>query len=196
MGTSSQRFRHAPKIIGGQFRQHKLTTPPGFETRPTSLRARESLFSYIASKWSDIIPSRYVVDLFAGCGAIGLEALSRGAGFCLFGECRPAAIASISQNLEKLKIKHQAEIYKKNLLYADWPIIAEKAGLVFADPPYDFKSYTPFFKQLKRSRWLEQNSLVILQYDPEQVPPIIPEWLLCHKQYNVGRNGFYVLTLK
>ncbi|MGE3143371.1 MAG: RsmD family RNA methyltransferase, partial [Hyphomonadaceae bacterium] len=93
------------RIIGGKFGGRALAAPAGQKTRPTSDRAREAIFNILAhAEWSAGLEGRRVLDLFAGAGALGLEAISRGAAFALFVETDEAARGAIRQNIEALSL--------------------------------------------------------------------------------------------
>ena len=91
------------RIVGGQYRGRALAAPPGLATRPTSDRARQAVFNVLEhAAWSPGLQGARVIDLFAGSGALGLEALSRGADFCLFVETDATARGAIRDNLDAL----------------------------------------------------------------------------------------------
>jgi 16S rRNA (guanine966-N2)-methyltransferase len=121
------------RIIAGEWRGRPLLAPPGQTTRPTSDRAREGLFSMLLSRlgsFDDLV----VVDLFAGSGALGLEALSRGAAHCLFIEKDRAAADTLRANLEKFGATGRAEIRVQPVEHAMPP--RAPADLILADAPY------------------------------------------------------------
>ena len=105
------------RIISGQWRGRPLDAPAGSVTRPTSDRAREGLFSMLASRLGGFEELR-VADLFAGTGALGLEALSRGAAFCTFYEKDRAALDAVRHNIDKLGAADRAEIRAQSVEHA------------------------------------------------------------------------------
>jgi 16S rRNA (guanine966-N2)-methyltransferase len=119
------------RIIAGQYRGRRIGTPPGTDTRPTSDRVRESLFSILGP-----LHGARVLDLFAGSGALGLESLSRGAAGATFVERAPAALKAIRTNLTALQA--EASVHDRDVLA--FVRDASRAGgpydLVFLDPPY------------------------------------------------------------
>ena len=123
------------RIVAGQHRSRRLVTPPGKGVRPTSDRAREAIF---ASLGAAVIDAR-VLDLFAGSGALGLEALSRGAGFCHFVECNAEALEAIRTNLETLGESEHARVERGNAMTVLQRLAdaGEQFELVLVDPPYD-----------------------------------------------------------
>jgi 16S rRNA (guanine(966)-N(2))-methyltransferase RsmD len=122
------------RIIAGSYRSRKLVAPPGLATRPTSDRLRETLFNVLAPR----IEGAAFLDLYAGSGAVGIEALSRGAARVDFVERAPAALAVLRANLTKLGVTAGFRIHNTS---AGRFLRAHKAGegfdLIFLDPPYD-----------------------------------------------------------
>lgn len=119
------------RIIAGQWRGRPLDAPPGNTTRPTSDRAREGLFSMLQSRLGSF-EGLAVADLFAGTGALGLEALSRGAAHCTFVETDPAALAALKRNLATLGAADRADVRPQDATR----IAGGPWHLVFLDPPY------------------------------------------------------------
>jgi 16S rRNA (guanine966-N2)-methyltransferase len=120
------------RIISGTAKGTKLNTLEGLETRPTLDRVKESLFSIIQLK----IPDSNVLDLFAGSGALGIEALSRGASKAVFCDSNYSAIKIVNQNLEKTKLLNKAKVLNTNYNSALESLSNEKFDIVFLDPPY------------------------------------------------------------
>ena len=120
------------RVIAGTYGGRRLQAPPGEATRPTSDRVREALFSILG----DRVQGARVLDLFAGSGALGVEALSRGAASATFVDSAPAAIRALRANLEALGA--EAEVVRADALH--WlrsaPAAARQYDLVFLDPPY------------------------------------------------------------
>jgi 16S rRNA (guanine(966)-N(2))-methyltransferase RsmD len=123
------------RVIAGKFRSRALSAPKGLKTRPTSDRLRETLFNVIASR----IEGARFVDLYAGSGAVGIEAISRDAGFVWFAEGAPAAVKAIRENLAVLKIVDGYSIEGRGaaVLLEELARRREKVDLVFLDPPYE-----------------------------------------------------------
>jgi 16S rRNA (guanine966-N2)-methyltransferase len=127
------------RVIAGQYRGKSLIAPEGQATRPTSDRARESIFNILQhAAWAPELEGARVLDLFAGSGALGLEALSRGAAFCLFVETDEAARGAIRDNVEVLELFGCTRIHRRDA--TDLGPRPASAGppfdLVFLDPPY------------------------------------------------------------
>jgi 16S rRNA (guanine(966)-N(2))-methyltransferase RsmD len=123
------------RIISGRFARRTLRAPAGSVVRPTSDRVREALFSALDS--IDAVEDARVLDMFAGSGALGLEALSRGARHVTFVEQHPAAINALRANVEALGVKADATIVKADALAWLRRAPAGAFDLVLADPPYD-----------------------------------------------------------
>jgi 16S rRNA (guanine966-N2)-methyltransferase len=136
------------RIIAGKWRGRPLEAPPGLETRPTADRVRETLFNMLASRLGSFEQLR-VADLFAGSGALGFEAISRGARHASFVERDPNAIAAIRRNAEKLGA--DVEIFSGSALSLPR---AEPFDLVFADPPYATGVGTAVIEAVTKTGWL------------------------------------------
>jgi 16S rRNA (guanine966-N2)-methyltransferase len=119
------------RIIAGEWRGRAIAAPPGDATRPTSDRAREALFSMLASRLGSFDGLR-VADLFAGTGALGLEALSRGAAYCSFVEQDRAAVETLRGNVAKLGAGARADVRAQSALHP----LSGPFDLLLIDPPY------------------------------------------------------------
>ncbi len=127
------------RIVGGKHKGRSLIAPPGGATRPTADRARESVFNVLAhAAWSPGLDGRRVLDLFAGSGALGLEAMSRGGAFALFVETDAAARGAIRDNIEALGLFGTTRIHRRDAtdLGVKPAGLGEPFDLVFLDPPY------------------------------------------------------------
>src|SRR5262245_42778514 len=127
------------RIVGGTFKGRAIATPVGRDTRPTSDRAREAMFNVLAhAAWSPGLDGRRVLDLFAGTGALGFEAISRGAAFALFVETDAAARGVIRDNIESFGLFGVTRIHRRDAtdLGAKPAGLGEPFDLVFLDPPY------------------------------------------------------------
>lgn len=138
------------RIIAGDWRGRPLQAPAGQGTRPTSDRTRETLFSMLVSRLGSFEGLR-VADLYAGSGALGLEALSRGAAHALFIEKDPSALAAIRANLEALSAAERAVVLPSS---ATKLAPAQPFDLVFADPPYAPGSGTAVVAAVREAGWL------------------------------------------
>ena len=138
------------RIIAGQFRGLPLQAPPGSATRPTGDRVREALFSMLASRLGTFEDLR-VADLYAGSGALGLEALSRGAAEALFVETDPKAQAAIRANAAKLGVTDKVRVLGGSALALPR---SEPFDLILSDPPYANGSGTALVKAVTEADWL------------------------------------------
>ena len=138
------------RIIAGQFRGRPLQAPPCSATRPTGDRVREALFSMLASRLGSFEDLR-VADLYAGSGALGLEALSRGAAEAVFVETDPKAQATIRANAAKLGVTDKVRILGGPALALPR---SEPFDLILADPPYANGSGTALVKAVTEAGWL------------------------------------------
>lgn len=119
-------------IIAGQYKNRRLKTPVGTKTRPTAGKVREALFSILQRS----VPGARVLDLYAGSGALGLEALSRGATSADFVEVHRAALSALKANLTSLKVGERATIQRKDALKFAESLQPGQYDIAFADPPY------------------------------------------------------------
>ena len=154
------------KIIGGKHRGRTIATPEGQATRPTASRARESLFNILAhANWSGdgtspLIEAR-VLDAFAGSGALGLEALSRGAAHATFLDNEATAITLIGENLRKLGETAHAKVVRADATRP--PPGREPCDLVFLDPPYRSGLAGPALTALAHAGWLARHAVATVE---------------------------------
>ncbi len=124
------------RVVAGELGGRRLVAPPGTSTRPTTDRVREAVFNSLGS--AGVLDGAIVVDLFAGSGAIGIEALSRGAARCVFVERDRAALRALEENLDALDLGDRARVVAADAVVAAATIDAD---IVFADPPYGFDDW-------------------------------------------------------
>ncbi len=124
------------RVVAGELGGRKIVAPEGTSTRPTTDRVREAMFNSLGS--SGLLDGALVADLFAGSGAIGIEALSRGAEHCVFVERDRGALRSLYANLESLELTDRARVLTTDAMSAAAGIDCD---IVFADPPYDFDDW-------------------------------------------------------
>ncbi|ETI58497.1 methyltransferase [Sphingobium sp. C100] len=148
------------RIIAGQWRGRPLVAPKGDATRPTGDRTRETLFSMLLSRIGSF-EGLAVGDFFAGSGALGLEALSRGAGSCLFVEQDKAAIDAIRTNGDKLGIRPDIRASSVMTLGP----AAKPLDLIFMDPPYNTSAGQVALDKLARLGWTSPASWISIETD-------------------------------
>ncbi|MEL6724113.1 MAG: 16S rRNA (guanine(966)-N(2))-methyltransferase RsmD [Pseudomonadota bacterium] len=154
------------RIVAGQFKGRPIQAPKGDATRPTSDRARESLFNVLAhADWAPDLDGARVIDLFAGSGALGFEALSRGASFCLFVETAHAARGAIRQNVDTLTLFGVTRIHHRSATeLGEIPAgLGAPFNLAFMDPPYKKGLVEPCLNSLKTGHWLSDDALVVIE---------------------------------
>jgi 16S rRNA (guanine966-N2)-methyltransferase len=154
------------RIVAGAFRGRALAAPRGQATRPTADRTREAVFNILEhAPWSPGLAGRRVMDLFAGSGALGLEALSRGAAFCLFVETDEAARGAIRQNIETLGLFGGARLHRRDATQlgpkpaGDGPAF----DIAFLDPPYGKGLAESALAALAGGRWLAPGALAVVE---------------------------------
>jgi 16S rRNA (guanine966-N2)-methyltransferase len=138
------------RIISGQWRSRPLVAPKGDATRPTADRTRETLFSMLNSRLGSF-EDLAVLDLFAGSGALGLEALSRGAATCTFVEHDAAALKALEANIDKLGAKAQSDIRRSSVLSLGSAI--KPFDVILMDPPYASGAGSVALDKLSRLGW-------------------------------------------
>ena len=162
------------RIAAGKYRGRTLAAPPGFTVRPTAARAREALFNILAhgGPGGAGLQGVRALDLFAGTGALGLEALSRGALFATFVENNPVACGVLEQNLEALGIVESARVIRSDA--TNLPRAEAPCHLVLLDPPYGSGLAAPALASLAARGWIDAASTIVLEgaaKEPVQAPP-------------------------
>ncbi len=163
------------RVIGGRYRSRRLKTLPGLDVRPTPDRLREALFSILASRISGAV----FVDAYAGCGSVGIEALSRGAARVIFIEKKRAAAAVIRENLRSLGVEEDFELISGSAISA---LQRVSGDIVFVDPPYAHdREYRGVLSALGGRTF----PLVIVQHDrrrllPEKAPGLCLQRVVRH----------------
>lgn len=151
------------RIVGGRLRGRALAAPKSQSIRPTADRLRESLFNILAHAYGDPVTGARVLDLFAGTGALGLEALSRGASFAQFVDDGTEARALLRQNVEALGVAAVTRIFRRDAtkLGAVHPV--EPFSLMFLDPPYRKGLAEQALVSAREGGWLTEDALVVAE---------------------------------
>lgn len=158
------------RITGGRLRGRRLASFKGLEIRPTSDRVREAIFDILGHH----LRGEKVLDLFAGTGSLGIEALSRGASWALFIDHSPKAIDLIGKNLKLCGLETEGVVLRKDLLKG-FPhrhrLLEEKVDLVFVDPPYRKGMIPPVLEELCGLGILESSATLVVQSEQKEVLP-------------------------
>ena len=152
------------RIVGGQFRGRPLATPQDERVRPTSDRVREAVFNILAHGVPDFsLQGAKVMDLFAGTGALGLEAVSRGASYCLFVEQDADARGLIRRNVEAFGLSGVTRIFRRDATDLGPANSRDAFNLVFADPPYGRGLGEKALAAAAEGGWLTSNAIAVLE---------------------------------
>ncbi|MBO7688743.1 MAG: 16S rRNA (guanine(966)-N(2))-methyltransferase RsmD [Kiritimatiellae bacterium] len=179
------------RIAGGEWRGRALKAPPGDELRPTQDRVREALFSMLMHE----TPGARFLDLFAGTGGVGLEALSRGAADCTFVELQPRHLSFLRENVAALSAEARCRLVRADA-YA-WLETFEGVpfDVAFADPPYELgveKGYASVLATLAARNVVRPGGLFIAELTSRQSPEESPLWDLCRDRvYGQTRLAVY-----
>jgi 16S rRNA (guanine(966)-N(2))-methyltransferase RsmD len=180
------------RIISGISKGRRLATPKGQAIRPTSDRVKESIFNILGGE----VEGKVVLDLFAGTGNLGIEALSRGAKKALFVEKGKEALKLIQQNLSQSGMNGRSEIIPKNVIRAIG--ILEQRGesfdLILMDPPYGKGLIQKTLMELHLNRIYHEGSLLVIEHDwREPIPATVEGWTLL-RQRRIGDTVISFLT--
>jgi len=154
------------RIVAGRFKGRALHAPEGLGTRPTSDRARQAVFNILEhAPWSAGLHEARVIDLFAGTGALGFEALSRGAAFCLFVETDEAARGAIRETMDAFGLFGVVRVHRRDV--TDLGVRPGSAGeafdLAFLDPPYRKGLGETALERLREGNWLKPGAIVVFE---------------------------------
>jgi 16S rRNA (guanine966-N2)-methyltransferase len=171
------------RIIAGTLRGRPLATPPSYKTRPTTDRTRETVFNILMHRYPQALEG-VVLDLFAGSGALGLEALSRGALAAVFVEKDKAAQTVLSSNITALKVQDRVHLMRGDALrlsaFAPKTGVTEPVSLVFCDPPYGHNLGSSALSCAIRQGWTRPGALIVLEERADLAPEtLLPENLVC-----------------
>lgn len=182
------------RVVAGSARGTRLAPVPA-GTRPMTDRAREGLFSSLG----DTVVGARVLDLFAGTGALGIEALSRGAARAVFVDSAPAAVATVRENLRRTKLEERATVRRADALRTVGPAAREEGpfDLVLVDPPYRLpaRSLRALLEALARPGVVRPGGTVVLSRPRKASTPVIPvHWALA-RELSYGDSAVYVLRV-
>ena len=172
------------RIIGGNLKGKKLHPVHGDLIRPTGDRQRESIFNILSGN----VRGAVVLDLFAGTGALGIEALSRGADYAVFIDVHKIALSHLGRNLRSCGLKDQASVIRWNIQKGLGCLNSARLtfSLVFMDPPYNKDYLEPTLEHLYRSGCLENGAVIVVEHAPAEP---IPEKDIVYTLYDQRRYG-------
>ncbi len=151
------------RVVGGRLRGRNIASPQSREIRPTADRLRESLFNILAHSYGDPVGDARVIDLFAGTGALGIEAISRGAAFCLFIDNGAEARALLRQNVEALGLGGVTKVYRRDATALGNVHPHEPFSMALLDPPYGKGLAEKALVSLRDGNWLVPGALVVVE---------------------------------
>lgn len=178
------------RIVSGDWRGRALKAPSGIATRPTADRVRQALFDMlIHARWAgpEVVEGAVVLDAFAGSGALGLEALSRGAAQATFMENDRSSLATLRANIAACGAQDRCRVLAVDVLTAPlgWP-----SGLVFLDPPYGAALVPQAMARLRASGWVAPCALVVAETGRGDAPPALGE-LLAERVHGAARVSIW-----
>ncbi|RIV78136.1 16S rRNA (guanine(966)-N(2))-methyltransferase RsmD [Pelagerythrobacter aerophilus] len=178
------------RVIAGEWRGRKLVTPKSDATRPTADRTRETLFSMLASRLGSF-EDLAVADLFAGSGALGLEALSRGAAQCLFVEQEDAALKAIRANIAALDARMRSEVRAGSVMTLG--PVDSALDLILLDPPYGTGAGAVALDRLLRLGWIGEATWIALETGADET--VVIKGLSIDAERRVGKAKLTLLRL-
>jgi 16S rRNA (guanine966-N2)-methyltransferase len=179
----------AIRISAGIYKNRKLKSPHGKALRPLSGRIKEALFSILAKR----IPGCIFLDVFAGTGSVGLEALSRGAAQALFVEKDPAAVKILRENISLLNIEHETRVFNIDFFNFTTEL---KPGIVFAGPPYKQNLGTKILKHLREKGMTFPDTVLALQRHYKEHVDCGGYERLDSRKYGISAIDFFKLEKK
>jgi len=151
------------RVVGGRLRSRPLAGPKSDAVRPTSDRLREALFNILTHAYGDPVAGARVLDLFAGTGALGIEAISRGGSYALFVDEGVEARALLRQNVEALGLGGVTRIFRRDATQLGPAHPLEPFGVMFADPPYGKGLAVKALASAREGGWLKPQALVVVE---------------------------------
>src|SRR6516164_10297168 len=151
------------RVVGGRLRGRNLAAPASREIRPTADRLRESLFNILVHAYENPVEDARVLDLFAGTGALGIEAISRGAGFALFVDNGAESRALLRNNVEALGLGGVTKVFRRDATKLGPAHPVEPFSLVFLDPPYGQGFAEKALASARDGGWLKPDALIVVE---------------------------------
>ena len=178
------------RIIGGEWRRRRLPVPAVEGVRPTPDRVRETLFNWLAP----VIEGARCLDLYAGSGALGLEALSRGAAGVVFVDHSPAVLRQLGESLALLGCDRGRTVAMDAAGYLESP--ASRFDVVFLDPPYRQGLLAPALQRLAERGWVGPGSAVYLEHEAAVAPPALPPGWTLARSAAAGQVRYHLARIE
>jgi 16S rRNA (guanine966-N2)-methyltransferase len=172
------------RVIAGEHKGRQLKAVPGSNTRPTTDKVKESIFQIIGP----FFQGGKALDLFAGSGSLGIEALSRGMDYCIFVDKHPKAIRTIYENTSMLRLDDQIEVFRTDAYRALGAVAKRELSfdLIFLDPPYRKVSYTEVLEIIRKEKLLTKDGIIYCEHEINDELPIEVPGLNLIKQAKYG----------
>lgn len=186
------------KIIGGEFSGRVISSPKGKNTRPTGARVKESLFNFLTHGFDIDFRGLNVLDIFAGSGSLGIEALSRGAKFCNFIDIESQAILSISNNIKSLNLEKRSNVRRSDVTKIDKYVMNDQnpVDLIFSDPPYKDSFKTKIaIEDFSKKGWINKKAIIIAESSTRDEVENIEGFEIAKKK-NVGDTQLCIYSSK
>ncbi len=180
------------RVIAGTARSLRLKTPEGKDTRPTTDRIKETLFNMLQPCLCDAV----FVDLFAGSGGIGIEALSRGARYAYFAENERRALSCIRENLQFTHLADRASILQTDAVSALYGIHEKEIDIIFMDPPYDCGHEERVIETLAGLPCVTKNTLIVIETSLKTDLTYLEEWGFSLEKEKVYRTNRHIFCRK
>lgn len=185
-GATAGGRRFVLRIIGGQWRGRKVGFPPVAAIRPTPDRVRETLFNWL----QPVVPGSRCLDLYAGSGALGLEALSRGAAQAVFVEADPVAVHYLTETLRVLECDRGQVLHSDANRYLAGEV--DPFDIIFLDPPYAERLLSGTCRRIEERGWLKPGGYVYLEDAAASGPPELPPGWTLHRSKRAGEVGYHL----
>jgi 16S rRNA (guanine966-N2)-methyltransferase len=182
------------RIVGGRFRGAALAAPKSRAIRPTSDRLRESLFNILVHGFGDPVDGARVLDLFSGTGALGLEAMSRGARHCLFVEEAAEARGLIRTNIEALSLTGATRLWRRDATRLGPCAPMEPFDLAFLDPPYGRGLADAALAAMIAGGWLKPGALAVVEETSEAEISIPPAFEIVDRREQTGSTLVFLIV--
>jgi 16S rRNA (guanine966-N2)-methyltransferase len=180
------------RIVGGEMRGRALVSPNSDRIRPTTDRTRESLFNILTHNYSQNLQGKRVLDLFSGTGALGIEALSRGARFCLFVEESAEGRGLLRENIDALALQGKTRVFRRDATKLGPASPTDPFDLVFADPPYGKGLGERALEEAAKEGWLVPGAVIVLE-EIASAKPVLSSTFKVLEQRTYGETVIRIL---